>query len=89
MIIAEIEMLEGARRHVTIPRWDGLIRTEHLSEFNPRDHGLIENTSEDVLFHEKFPDSTGEVDFGDPPGLDLPLQPIIKETRYKRPRVVL
>ena len=88
-IIAEVKMLEGTRRNLTIPRWDGLIRTAHLSDFNPADYGLIENTAEDVLFHEKYPDSEGDVDFGDPPGLDLPHRPVVKQTRYRQPRVIL
>jgi hypothetical protein len=89
-IIAEIEFSEGTTRaYLTIPKWDGLIRTTHLSAFNPRDHGLIENTSEDVLFREQYPDSVGEVDFGEPPGLNLPPHPRVKETVYKQPRVVL
>ena len=89
-IIAEINLTDGTTvAHLTIPRWDGLIRTVHLSDFDPRHHGLVENTSADVLFHEKFPDSEGEVDFGDPPGLNLPPQMRVKETRYRQPKVVM
>jgi len=88
-VIAIIEMLEGSKRHLTIPRWDGLIRSEHLSDFDPAHYGLVENISEDVLFGEKFPDSEGEVDFGDPPGLELPPHPIVKRTRSRPIQVIL
>jgi hypothetical protein len=87
--IARIEMLEGSIRHLTIPRWDGLIRTEHLADFTPIHYNLVENTAADVLFHEKYPDSEGEVDFGDPPGLNLPPHPLVKTTRHRPPRVVM
>jgi hypothetical protein len=87
--VATIEMLEGTKRHLTIPKWSNLIRSAHLSDFDPSHYGLIENTSEDVLFGEKFPDSEGEVDFGDPPNLDMPPQPIQKETRHRAPTVVM
>ena len=88
-IIAIIELHEGSKRHLTIPSWFGLIRTEHLSDFNPAHYGLLENNSEDVLFNEKLPDSEGFADFGDPPGLDLPHRPIEKKTRYRQPTVVM
>ena len=88
-IIAIVEMLEGTKRHITIPSWHGLVRTEHLPDFDEANYGLVENTSVDVLFCEKFPDSEGIVDFGDPPGLDLPPQPIVKQTRHRAPTVVM
>jgi hypothetical protein len=89
VIIAEVEILDGTQRHITIPRWDGLIRTAHLSEFDPAHHGLVTTISEDVLFNEKFPDSVGIVDFGEAPGLELPAQPIQKATRVMQPKVVM
>jgi hypothetical protein len=88
-VIAIVEMLEGSKRHLTVPRWDGLIRSDHLSAFDPSHYGLVENFSEDVLFHEKFPDSEGEVDFGEPVGLDLPHRPLMKRTRQRPPTVVM
>ncbi len=88
-LIAEIEFLEGTRCHLTIPNWSGLIRTEHLGDYYAANTGLIENTSEDVLFGEKFPDSEGIVDFGEPKGLDYPPHPIVKRTRHRAPRVVM
>jgi len=88
-VVAIIEMLEGSKRHLTIPRWDGLIRSTHLSAYLSSDFGLVENISEDILFHGKFPDSEGEVDFGEPMGLDLPARPLVKRTRQRPPRVVM
>jgi len=87
--IAKVKMLDGTRRYLTIPRWDGLIRTEHLSDFNPANYGLVQNNSADVLFEEEYPDSEGEVDFGDPPGLALPPHPIVKSVRHRVPKVIL
>ena len=88
-IIATVQMMAGSKRHLTIPRWDGMIRTQHLSDFDPSHYGLVENISQDVLFGEKFPDSEGIVDFGDPPGLDLPPHPVMKRTRHRAPRVIM
>jgi len=87
--IATILMLEGSKCHLTIPRWDGLIRGEHLSDYRQANHGLKENTACDVLFHEKFPDSEGYVDFGEPPNLNMPPQPIEKRTRSRPIEVIL
>ena len=88
-VVAIIEMLEGSKRHLTIPKWDGLIRTAHLADYQSSNFGLVETISEDVLFHEKVPDSVGEVDFGEPMGLDLPPVPMMKRTRQRPPRVVM
>jgi hypothetical protein len=88
-VLAEVEVIEGSRCHIVIPSWEGLIRTAHLHDFNPAIYGMVVNTSEDVLFGEKYPDSEGEVDFGYPPNLDMPAQIMPRETRYKAPKVVM
>ena len=87
--VARIEILEGTQRHLTINSWYDLIRSEHISDFDPSHYGLVVNTSADVLFLEKYPDTEGIVDFGDPPGLDLPPMAIVKQTRQRQPRVVM
>ena len=81
--------LEGIRV-VDLTVWfQGPVAAQHLADFDPAHYNLVENTSADVLFHEKYPDSEGEVDFGDPPGLNLPPHPVVKRTRHRPPRVVM
>jgi hypothetical protein len=87
--VARVEILEGTKRHLTINAWSDLIRSEHLSDFDPSHYGLVVNGSADVLFQEKYPDSVGIVDFGEPIGLDMPPQPVMKQTRQRPPKVVM
>jgi len=89
IVIAIILIGEGTRHYLTIPDWYGLIRNEHLYDFDPAVYGLVCNCSADLMTGQKYPDSEGYVDFGEPHNMEMPAQQMIRRTYAPVPTVTL
>ena len=86
--VAEIAIIDNSAT-IVVNSWYDLIRDEHLSEFNPYDHGIEVNPEYEIDGITKRPDfKTEGYDFRDTRGLELPEMPIPKAPRMKRARII-
>jgi hypothetical protein len=73
---------------MVINDWYALIRSEHISDFNPHEHNITIDAGYDPTTKEKFDDGVYEMPITIPPGFDLPEHPNPRYVTGRRPRVI-
>ena len=85
--VAEIDFL-GTLAQVAINNWYDIIRNEHLSSFDPIEHGCEIDDGYTPVSEYPFPDAEYEIDCSDVPNLHLPERPIPRSPTGRAPRVI-